>query len=245
MLRTLLFLAATLCLAQTPPAFDVASLKPSGPLEPGRTTYNANLGTIRNGEVVLTNATLADCLKFAYTIASDDQIDAPDWVKSKDVRFDVLGKAPVATPREEMLAMLRGLLTERFHLTTHNEQRRIPHLSLTVARNGPKLKEVERDPSTSHMTYRIGSITHNQISMPLLAMLISRQLRQPVLDQTGRKGVYDVKLEWTPDTPDGAARDGPSIFTAVQEQLGLRLENSRDPMEVLVIDHADRTPVAN
>lgn len=245
-----LVLAAAAALAQ-PVSFDVASLKPSEPLPPG-VNYNANLGSIRNGELILANATLADCIKFAYTLASDEQVDAPDWAKSKSVRFDVLGKAPLETSRDQMLAMLRGLLDERFHLAAHLEQRRIPHFALTVAKNGSKLKEVQRDPSAAHMTYRIGSITHSQVSMPVLAMLLSRQLRQPVLDQTGLTGVYEIKLEWTPETPgtgNAAASPsvpmGPTIFTAVQEQLGLRLENSRNPMDVLVIEHADRDPVPN
>jgi uncharacterized protein (TIGR03435 family) len=229
-----------------PPSFDVASLKPSPP--PPGDTYNANLGSIRNGEVALTNATLVDCIKFAYGLVSDEQMAGPDWTKSKSIRFDVLAKAPPSTPRDQLLLMLRTLLTERFHLAMHSDRRAFSHYALLVGKNGPRLHEVPRDPATSHMTYRIGSLTHNQISMQTLALLLSRQMREMVLDETGLKGVYELKLEWTPEAsravPD-APEAGPTIFTAVQEQLGLKLEGRKDAVEVLVIDHAEKVPVEN
>jgi len=86
------------------------------------------------------------------------------------------------------------------------------------------------------MSYRIGSISHNQVSMLRLAMLISRQMREMVLDRTGLKGTYEIKLEWTPQTPPGtdSPDTGPSIFTALQEQLGLKLEARKDAVDVLV-----------
>jgi uncharacterized protein (TIGR03435 family) len=228
------------------PSFDVASLKPSPP--PPGNTYNANLGSIRNGEVALTNATLVDCIKFAYGLVSDEQMAGPDWVKSKSFRFDVLAKAPPATSRDQLLLMLRALLTERFHLAMHSERRAFPHYALMIGKSGPKLHEVPRDPSASHMLYRIGSLTHNQISMPTLALLLSRQMGELVLDETGLNAVYELKLEWTPEVsrnvPD-PPEQGPSIFTALQEQLGLKLEARKDAVEVLVIDHADERPVEN
>jgi uncharacterized protein (TIGR03435 family) len=227
-------------------SFDVASLKPSPP--PPGDTYNANLGSIRNGEVALTNATLVDCLKFAYGLASDEQTAGPDWVKSKRIRFDVLAKAPPSTPRDQLLLMLRTLLNERFHLAMHSERRAFTHYALVVGKNGHKLHEVPRDPATSHMIYRYGSLTHTEISMQTLALLLSRQTGEMVLDETGLKGVYELKLEWTPEPTRGIPdppENGPSLFTAVQEQLGLKLEARKDAVEVLVIDHADQTPVEN
>lgn len=232
--------------AQAAPSFDVASLKPSPP--PPGDTYNANLGSIRNGEVALTNATLVDCIKFAYGLVSDEQTAGPDWVKSRAVRFDVLAKAPPSTPREQLLLMLRTLLSERFHLAMHSERRAFHHYALVVGKNGPKLHEVPRDPATSHMIYRYGSLNHNQISMQTLALLLSRQMGEMVLDETALKGVYELKLLWTPEPSRGIPdppENGPSIFTAVQEQLGLKLEGRKDPVEVLVIDHAEKVPVEN
>ena len=239
-------LTVTVAMAEGP-VFDVASLKPSPQLPPGQ-NYNANLGSARLGEVALTNATLVDCIKFAYGLVSDEQLAGPEWTKSKEVRFDILAKAPPATPRDQLLLMLRNLLAERFHLAMHTEQRAFFHYALVIGKNGPKLKEVPPDPLNSHMTYRIGNITHNQISMQTLTLLLSRQLRELVLDRTGLKGAYDLSLKWIPEakteTAD-AAETGPTIFMAVQDQLGLKLEPRKDAVEVLVIDHADRVPVEN
>jgi uncharacterized protein (TIGR03435 family) len=243
---TIAIVLTTAAWAADGPVFDVASLKPSATIPPGQ-TYNANLGTARLGEVTLTNATLVDCIKFAYGLASDEQISGPEWAKSKEVRFDVVAKAPPQTSRDQLLLMLRNLLAERFHLAMHPQPRAMFHYSLVVGKNGPKLHEVTPDPLNSHMTYRIANITHNQISMPTLAMLLSRQLRELVLDQTGLKGVYELSLKWTPDSKPGTPdlESGPTVFMAVQDQLGLKLEQRKDPVEVLVIDHTDRVPVEN
>ena len=235
----LLILLASVAFAQ--PSFDVASLKPSPP--PDGDTYTANLGTARNGEVEITNGTLADCIKFAYSLVSDDQLAGPDWIKSKSVRFDIRAKAPPSTPREQLLLMTRTLLAERFHLTFHTEQRSFAHYALVVAKGGSKLKEVPPDPAHAHARHYGAHLTNNQMRMYTLALQLSRQLRQLVLDQTGLKGFYDVELRWTPDGSD--ADTGPTVFTALQEQLGLKLEGRRDAVEVMVIDHADRVPVEN
>ena len=89
--------------------FDVATLKAEAPLQPGE-SYSANLGTIRNGKVTLTNVTLSDCIKFAYGIVSDAQVVGPDWIKSRDVRYEIVGQAPPYTPQDQILVMLQKLL---------------------------------------------------------------------------------------------------------------------------------------
>ena len=240
MLRCLVFLAASVAFAQ--PAFEVASVKQSAPVPPGE-NYRANLGSAYNGRLQVTNGTLADCIKFAYGLVSDDQLAGPEWVKSKEFRYDVDGRAGAGATRDEMLMMLRTLLDERFHLKMRHESRAFGHLVLTVAKDGSKMKEVQSD-SPSNMTYTIGRITHSRAPMYILALLLSRQMRQLVLDQTGLKGFYELDLRWTPaDAPEGTDT-GPPIFKAIQEQLGLKLESSRNPVEVMVIDSA-RAPDAN
>jgi uncharacterized protein (TIGR03435 family) len=237
--RCLFILLASVACAQ--PSFDVASLKPSPPLEGD--LININLGTARNGEVELSNASLSDCLNFAYGLVSSDQLAGPDWIKSKVVRFDIRAKAAPSTSREQLLLMLRTLLTERFHLQFHTEQRSFAHMVLTVGKNGTKLKEVTPDPATAKSRYLFGHLTGNQMRMHNLALMLSRYMRQLVLDETGLTGAYDIDLTWTPEGQD--ADTGPTIFTAVQEQLGLKLEGRKDAVAVMVIDHADRTPVEN
>jgi uncharacterized protein (TIGR03435 family) len=241
MLRFASLLLASTAFAQ--PAFEVASVKQSVPVPPGE-NYRANLGSAFNGRVQVTNGTLADCIKFAYGLVSDDQLAGPAWIKSKEFRYDVDGRAPAGATRDQMLLMLRTLLDERFHLKMHTESRAFGHLVLTVAKEGSKMKEVPDD-SPSNMTYAIGHITHSRAPMYTLALLLSRQMRQLVLDQTGLKGFYQVDLRWTPaDAPEGTDT-GPPIFKAIQEQLGLKLEARKDGVDVLVVDSAEKVPTAN
>src|SRR6185437_10334759 len=136
-------LLAAFAFAQ-PLKFDVASLKPSGPVGPGG-TYNANLGEAHHGTVTLTNCTLADCLRYAYSFASNEQISGPDWIKDKNVRFDILAKTAPATSIDDALTMLQHLLDERFQLTLHHQMKDMAHYALTIAKNGPKLRAVEFD----------------------------------------------------------------------------------------------------
>jgi uncharacterized protein (TIGR03435 family) len=239
-LLTILFASA----AFAQPSFDVASLKPSPPIEGD--TYTADLGTVRpGGEVTIANGTLTDCVKFAYGLVSDDQVAGPDWVKSKLVRFDIIAKAPPSTPREQLLLMMRTLLAERFHLQIHTESRAFAHLVLTVGKDGPKLREPQPDLGPPRVRSMFGHIAHPRMAIGGLALLLSRQMRQLVLDETGLTGLYDIDLHWTPDTAPENADMGPTVFRAVQEQLGLKLEGRKDAVDVLVIDRADRIPVAN
>jgi uncharacterized protein (TIGR03435 family) len=232
-------LIAALANAQS---FEVATLKLSPP--PQGNEININIGTARNGRVTLGNATLSDCLRFAYGLVSDAQLAGPDWIRS-GVRFDVDGRAPADTPRDQLLLMLRTLLAERLKLMVHNDQRELPFLALVTSKGGPKFSESKADPDARARNVTAGGhISAVQLSMPVLAVLLSRFERQTILDRTGLTGSYDVKLEWAlPPGADGAA--GPSIYTALQEQLGLKLESRKGPVDVLVVDHAEKTPAEN
>ena len=96
------------------PAFDVGSVKLSAPVPIGQ-NYSINLGTVRHGELTLTNTTLSDCIRFAYDLVSDDQIAGPDWIKSKEFRYDIVAKSGPDVPRPRLLEMLQTLLAERFN----------------------------------------------------------------------------------------------------------------------------------
>jgi uncharacterized protein (TIGR03435 family) len=241
--------------AQSPPAFEVATFKSSPP--PAGDRININLGTLRDGMLTFTNASLSDCLKFAYGIVADAQISGPDWIKSKEVRFDVVAKAPPGTPGDQLTLMMQALLADRLKLALHHESRELPFLALVVGKNGPKVRESQTGPDAGGNSAFRGHIVGPQISMQLLATLLSRFERQIVIDMTGLKGSYEVKLEWTPDEnrPIAAAAGGaqtgidagagPSIFTAVQEQLGLKLESRKGPLDVVVVDHAEKVPAEN
>jgi uncharacterized protein (TIGR03435 family) len=228
--------------------FEVASFKPSPPAQ-GPTIVINGLGIFRGGRLTFTNASLNDLLKYAYSMTSDAQLAGPEWITSKAVRFDIEALAPVDTPRERLALMLQSLLADRLKLTARHEQRELRYLSLTVGKDGPKMPAAEENPPADTAYNVAGRIVRKRISMPQLALLIARFERQPVIDATGLDGFYEVKLEWVPsdlsaqepaDTPAG-----PSIYSAVQSQLGLKLEARRGPLDVLVIDNVQKVPVEN
>jgi uncharacterized protein (TIGR03435 family) len=227
------------------PQFEVASLKPGQPLL-GDKIYT-NLGSLSHGTLTLTNTSLADCLRYAFGLTSNDQLAGPDWVKSKVVRFDIVAKAPADTPLARIRLMLQTLLTERFRLALHREQKDLSYVALIIGKKGPKLRDAVPDSDASGNKFLIGQIASNHISTNTLATLFSRFTGQTVIDMTGLEGSYDLKLEWTPENA-GASTDGdsgPSLFAAVEQQLGLKLEVRKGPLEILVIDHAEREPVQN
>src|ERR1700738_1709786 len=130
---------AALCAA---PAFEVASVK-RVEIPPGEQLFNINLGRTSHGELTLGNASLSDCLQFAYSISTDAQLAGPDWIRRKDIRYDILAKAAPGTPREQLKIMLQGLLTERFQLKLHREQREASYLALAPGKKGLKITEVD------------------------------------------------------------------------------------------------------
>ncbi len=215
--------------------FEVATVKSSPPTTAGE-LISINLGTFRNGRLTFTNASLSDCLKFAWGIVSDAQISGPDWLKSKAVRFDIVALAPPDTPPAQLQLMLQALLADRLKLALHHEQQELSWLALIPDKNGPKIREATPDSaSPGNTTAAPGRILSSQMSMERLATLLSRFQHETVVDLTGLKGSFEVKLEWTPDDTRPAVNDGaapaevdvpatPSIFAALQEQLGLRLE---------------------
>src|SRR5690348_10470135 len=138
-LKKLLMVAviATPAYAQQP-QFEVATVKLSPPVAAG-TPLPINLGAFRNGTVMLTNTTLSECLQFAYGIVSNAQIAGPDWIKSRDVRFDIVGKTGPDVSRDQALLMMQTLLAERLKLSLHHELREMSFLALVVAKNGTKL----------------------------------------------------------------------------------------------------------
>jgi len=245
-----LFAVATAGRAQ--PAFEVASLKPSPPAN--GPTYNANMGRISHGTLTMTNVTLCDCVRLAYSIPTDFQIEGPDWIKNKDIRFHITAKADPDAPRSQILLMLQNLLVERFHMAIHHEQRRLGYLALLPGK-GPNKLTVEPPSADFAGSIRLGRMYLRQSTLSQLTYFISRFTHQPIIDMTGIPGEFTIRLHWAPDepqaapAPDAAAQPGidsePSLFRAVEEQLGLKLETRHGPVEVLVVDRAEKVPAGN
>ena len=235
-------------LAQVPsPRFEVATLKLSPPPEGDR--IDINLGKFLNGRLTLNNVTLKDAIKFAYELVSDDLISGPDW--NRAVRFDIEALAPPETSMAQVHLMTRELLAERLHLVLRREEKTVRHLALVAGKDGAKLRRAKPDAAASKGPQAPGRIVHNQMPMSMLATLLSRFERQTIVDLTGLAGLFEVKLEWAPDRAlqkedqSGPPPDRPGLFAAVQEQLGLKLEGRRGPLEVLVVEQASKTPEGN
>ena len=227
------------------PEFEVATLTLSPP--PAGASISINLGTFQNGRFTLGNVTLNDAVLFAFDLPSKELLVGLDW--SDTVRFDVEAIAPWDTPPGQLRLMVRHLLEERLHLATRTEQRTLRHIALVVGKGGSKLKASTEPPMPTAQLR--GRINHRRMQMRLLASLLSRFEQQLVVDRTGLDGFYEVQLEWAPDTaalPTDAIApppERPSLFAAVQEQLGLRLEGRRAPLDVVVIQAASPVPEAN
>jgi uncharacterized protein (TIGR03435 family) len=233
--------------APAQPAFDVASVKQGGPVRPDG-LLDINLGRANHGTVTLSNATLSECIRYAYGLANEEQIAGPVWLRDRSIRFEIVAKAPVDTPLEQLRLMLQTLLRERFRLELHREPRKLAHLELTVGRSGLKMARAEGDGPSTRRDYGPGRLSYTRLSMERLAVLLSRLLKQPVFDKTGLAGLYDIELNWQPEDTAAdadAAAAKPNIFTATQQQLGLKLEASKEPVEVLVVDRAEKVPAQN
>jgi len=228
------------------PRFDRAVIQqlPNGPNE-----FRSVLGTVVQGEVRLTDATLLECLRFAYGITNNFQIVAPDWMHSTEYRFNVIAKAPAATALPELRLMLQNLIAERFQMKLHHEQRPLEYLALSVSKNGLKMPAARAGSDASDNAQVPGRISSNSMSMTQFTALLAEFLRQPVLDSTGLSGWFDIKLHWTPPpTPPDASGPAPAaaasaIFAAVEDQLGLVLQPMKGPLDVIVVDQAEKRPI--
>jgi bla regulator protein blaR1 len=226
--------------------FEVATVKPVDTSKLGD-TININLGTVRHEEVTFGNAALMNCIRFAYNLTSDAQIIGPDWIKSNQYIYDVDAKGAPGASREQLQAMMQTLLQERFKLVIHRDQKEMSHYALVPVKGGARIRAIKEVPADFRGT-TLGGRINSILQMPMLAYLLSRFERErPIIDQTGLSGFYEVKLEWTPaqqlqkDDP----APGPSLFTAVEEQLGLKLEARKGPVEILVVDSAEKVPTEN
>jgi len=221
--------------------FEVASIRPHPGVVTG-SSNNINGATYRGVAV-----TLVDLVKDAHGVQYNQVSGGPGWAASD--HFDVEAKAggDAALTWDRARPMLQALLVQRFKLKVHRETREVPAFDLVVAKGGPKFKE-NTDPNVQHpgtITYGDASGMHVRATKAALARLIPQLSinldRRPVVDKTGLAGAYDFTLDWARDNSPAAA-DGsvPTLFTALQEQLGLKLEPSRTMLDMVVIDSAEK-----
>lgn len=234
MIRALAFLSA--CVALSAQQFEVASVKPAGA---DQLTGSSGI-TASHGRVTANNVTLKRCIMGAWGLGPNQISGGPAWLDSD--RFEIAARAGQPVEDEVVLnTMLRNLLAERFKLVVHRETRTVQALVLEVAKPGPKLEKTEAGEASTNSSR--GRIDARKATMDRFADVLSRQMDLPVINQTGLEGVFNLKLEWTPESlkPAGSGTaEEPSIFTAIQQQLGLRLRSQKTPVEMLVIDHAEK-----
>lgn len=203
------------------------------------------------GRLVAKNVTVRFLIQQAYGVRDFQISGGPGWIGSE--RYDINAKAEGATTPEQLKPLIQALLKDRFKMEMHRDTKELPMYALVVGKNGPKLQESAGGGKGAMTRMGRGMINGQQMAMTMLATQLSQQLGRSVTDKTGLKGQYDIKLEWTPDESQGPGpkegggeaaapidSSGPSIFTALQDQLGLKLEGQKGPVEIIVIDRIEK-----
>lgn len=222
-------------------AFDVASVKVTQYRRPADGPSFSDVKIVSPGRLVATNASLYECIEWAYHL-KEYQFAGPEWLKSGGTNFDIEAKAPPEAPPERIRLMLQTLLAERFHMRVHHESRTRAVYDLVIAKKGIQLQPASTDAQfgfSSQGGWAGVRMTSQKATMSGFANWLSRNVDHPVIDRTGLTGFFAIKLEWAREG------DGPSIFSAIQEQLGLALQTGKAAIDVLVVDHAEKTPTAN
>jgi uncharacterized protein (TIGR03435 family) len=267
-------IAASLAYAQsspTPPprTFEVASIKPAPPPTDGRLMVRMSSD---NGRINFSNVSVMNLLTAAYKV-KEHQISGPSWLNSE--RFDVTATFPAGATKEDVPAMLQALLSDRFKLKVHTESKTMPSYALVVAKGGHKMKPAEAEGRLKMMFGPKGREMSGTANMEVLADRLSSALDRPVVDMTELKGNFDIDLQWSggdgpggmrgihgpaggpgpggPGPGPGAAdpknhdenADAPSIYTALQSKLGLKLEPKKAPADMYIVDNIEKVPTDN
>ena len=232
--------------------FEVVSVRPNNSLSGDSGVFTDQ------GMLKATNVSLRSLIIRAYGV-KNYQVEGPDWLDSE--HFDIAAKFPEALPKDRdkynaaVGAMMQNMLLSRFKLRLHSEQKTFSVFGLLIGKSGINFKEVP-DSDSHSMNSNNTHYTGTCVSMDAFAEFLSRQKdlpsELPVINMTGLKGFYNLKLDWIPETTStsetsavGGPVSGPTLRLALEEQLGLRLESRRAPIEIVIVDHAEKTPSEN
>ena len=225
-----LFLCVLACAEDAAPVFDVASVKVNNSGPDAANGFFPTPGRLR-----ATNTTLQQLIQAAWHLNTGWLFGTTAWMESD--RFDIDAKAAGNSSFEEDLVMLRGLLADRFQLRFHREVRQLSTQALVLAKGGPKLYASKDQGQKESVNIHATEISGVAIPFGHFVSILAAQLGYPITNQTGLSGKYDLALKYVrDDAPDAG---GPSVFAAL-EDLGLKLETRRGPVEVFVIDSATR-----
>jgi uncharacterized protein (TIGR03435 family) len=227
---------AAFCLAQpaAKPTFEAAAIKPS--------TANDNHSSSHsnNGRITMDNLTVKQLILNAYRI-QNYQYAGPSWLENE--RYNINAKADTKVEYAELMAMLQNLLAERFKLVVHHESKSVPGYALVISKGGLKVKPVEGEGSS--MNSNNTKLTATHVNTDRIAKYVANVLGQPVLDETGIKDSFSFVLEYADPRPGREEKSDsgatlPTVFTALNEQLGLKLESRKIPIDIVVVDHIER-----
>jgi uncharacterized protein (TIGR03435 family) len=239
--------------ADANPSFDVATIKPSDPSVPG------DWFRVNGRNFSTHNITLTGMIKFAYGVHGKQVLNAPDWMDKDAYDIAAVPDAEGQPSDKQWKGMLQKLMAERFKLTFHSDQRELSVFAVTVGKDGPKnMAENTGGGTLPGMFFRgtPGGImlpANNATMKDFTGLLQEVVLDKPVVDQTGLKGRYDFNLKWAPDDsqfgghvppPSDKPDAPPSLFDAVQEQIGLKIVSTSAKVDVMVVDHVEK-PTAN
>jgi uncharacterized protein (TIGR03435 family) len=225
--------------------FEVASVKVN-------TTGERPSGDFKGDRLIMSNMPMMVLVAQAYGVAND-KVAGPVWFNGEG--YDIVAKLPPETTEAAYPAMLRNLLIERFKLEAHREQKIVPVYALLVAKGGPKLRAAAADSQTSNRCGVQGMVMTCKNQKTAMAELVRHFPRWmsmnwfdlPIVDQTGLTGTYDFDLSWTMARTIDQSVEPPAVsfFDALQEQLGLKLEQRKAAVERIVVDRIERVPVSN
>jgi uncharacterized protein (TIGR03435 family) len=238
--------------AQERPSFEVASIKPG---DPG--SHQVSMLFQPGGRFITTNAPVQMLVQFAYDVRPHQVSGLPKSIELAGFTIEAkAGETTLSPPSPEGVAryrlMVQSLLADRFKLTLHRDTREEQIYELVVDKGGSKFKEAADTAKGSPQGLRLGrgQLTAMAAPMPILVNFLSQQLGRSVIDKTGLDGKYDFTLKWMPDplapgSPPGSDAvpldpSAPSLTEAIQEQLGLKLQPTKGPVEILVIDHVEK-----
>jgi uncharacterized protein (TIGR03435 family) len=234
--------------ANASPGIEVATIKPTKPDEQGFMLM------FRGGRFQTKNVSLSKLLAFSYGVHDKQLIGLPPWAETEKYDIDAKPDTEGSPNRQQFQGMVQKLIADRFRLTFHRDKRELSVYVLSVARTGAKLTKSENQDGHENFGLRgLGAITVRTATMSnFAAMMQETVMDRPVIDQTGLAGRYDFTLNWTPDDSQFGGMGGklppptdntnppPNLYTAIQEQIGLKLEATKALTDVMIIDHVEK-----
>jgi uncharacterized protein (TIGR03435 family) len=236
--------------ANADPSFEVATIKPSPPNRPGKSVG------FRGGHYMCRNTNVNDLIALAYGLHAKQIVGGPDWLGTDLYDIEIKPDAE-SLPNDKLIkTMLQKLLADRFKLTFHHDKRELSVYVISVASGGPKMTTSDANSRTAFSFRGLGDLlVTNMTTTDFAIWMQAGVMDKPVVDQTGLPGRYDFQLKWTPDESQFAQFRGtgavvppptddpsapPNLYTAMQEQLGLKMGTAKLSDDVIVIDHVEK-----